>query len=84
MPFTHVAFLSKVTGINWLRMVVRYMLHAQTSADEHILTHWDEQDWLMDTARLRYVDPDYAEHLNIKDVVDNGRFAMGATLKKLG
>ncbi|MDR3191195.1 MAG: carbamoyl-phosphate synthase large subunit [Lactobacillaceae bacterium] len=83
MPFTTVAFLAKTTGVNWWRLMVRYMLHQESKADRKMLLDWTSYQWTMDTAELKYVDPDYAEHLHISTTVDNGRFAMGATMQQI-
>ncbi|MBC6498557.1 hypothetical protein H7R52_07300 [Weissella confusa] len=49
MPFTHIAFLDKVTGVSWLRLIVRYMLNKQTTADEEMV------DNLKDLAKEKYL-----------------------------
>lgn len=83
MPFTHIAFLDKVTGVSWLRLIVRYMLNKQTTADEEMVDNLKDLSWRIKTARLRYRDADFAEHMNIQQTLDNGRFAMGATYQVL-
>ena len=83
MPFTHVAFLNKVTGIPWLRLMVRYMINQPTIADQAILQDLPQLAWRLPTARLRYHDADFEEHMQIHQPLDNGRFAMGATYQAL-
>ncbi|WP_447409129.1 carbamoyl-phosphate synthase large subunit [Weissella confusa] len=83
MPFTHIAFLDKVTGVSWLRLIVRYMLNKQTKADEEMVDNLKDLPWRIKTSRLRYRDADFAEHMNIQQTLDNGRFAMGATYQVL-
>jgi len=83
MPFTHIAFLDKVTGVSWLRLVVRYMLGTPSTSDEQLVDQLMTLQWRLKTARLRYRDADFAEHLNTTQTLDNGRFAMGATYQVL-
>ncbi|MCM0582072.1 carbamoyl-phosphate synthase large subunit [Weissella diestrammenae] len=83
MPFTHIAFLSKITGINWIRLVVRYLTERQTESDQFLVTHWRTVPWRINAARLTYFDPDYDEHLHVNALIDNGRFAMGATFERI-
>ncbi|CAM3836144.1 carbamoyl-phosphate synthase large subunit [Weissella cibaria] len=83
MPFTHIAFLDKVTGVSWLRLVVRYMLGTPSASDEQLVDQLMTLQWRIKTARLRYRDADFAEHLNTTQTLDNGRFAMGATYQVL-
>jgi len=83
MPFTHVAFLNKVTGVNWLRLIVRYMTGQETEQDQAMIGNWQEFEWAAEAARLTYFDPDYDEHLHVNTKIDNGRFAMGATIERI-
>jgi carbamoyl-phosphate synthase large subunit len=84
MPFTHLAFLDKVTGHNWMRLVVRYMLNEQTPADERMIDEAAGGAWQLPRARLRYHNPDFKQHLDLSGTVDNGRFSIGATYQNLG
>lgn len=79
MPFTHVAFLDKVSQHDWLRMLVRYMLNTPTEADITLLESLPNFEWAYHRATLRYQDGEFKEHLNIQKTLDNGQFAMAAT-----
>lgn len=84
MPFTHLAFLNKITGVNWIRMMVRYMTDRVTSDDEVLLQNWRKQSWAITAGRLSYSNPDFAAHLKIRESqIDNGQFAMGARMNKI-
>ncbi|KAA8454149.1 ATP-grasp domain-containing protein [Weissella paramesenteroides] len=79
MPFTMVAFLDKVTGIDWLRLVIRYMLNRQTYSEQQFLAQLKSLTWRVPRAQLEYWDADFAEHMEIDEELDNGRYAIGAT-----
>jgi len=66
-----------------LRLVVRYMLGTPSASDEQLVDQLMTLQWRLKTARLRYRDADFAEHLNTTQTLDNGRFAMGATYQVL-
>ncbi|MFL1695540.1 carbamoyl-phosphate synthase large subunit [Weissella kandleri] len=84
MPFTHMAFLAKITGVNWLRMMVRYMTGRQSEADTHLVEHWVDYQWSTEAGRLVYTHPDFMTHLNVHEhQIDNGRLAMGAHIEPL-
>ncbi|GAK31669.1 carbamoylphosphate synthase large subunit [Weissella oryzae SG25] len=78
MPFMHLNFMEKVTGVSWIRMVVRFMIERVTEADYELLAHWLDHAWPMPTATLRYAKADMIGHLKISGELDNGPFAMGA------
>ena len=59
------------------------MLNKQTKADEEMVDNLKDLPWRIKTSRLRYRDADFAEHMNIQQTLDNGRFAMGATYQVL-
>lgn len=79
MPFTMVAFLDKVTGIDWMRLVVRYMLHRQTHVEQQFLAQLKTLQWRIPKAQLTYWHADFEEHMEIHQELDNGRYAIGAT-----
>lgn len=84
MPFTHLAFLNKITGVNWIRMMVRYMTDRVTLDDEILLRNWRTQNWVIPSGRLSYSNPDFEAHLKIRESqIDNGQFAMGAQMNKM-
>ncbi|QIL50847.1 ATP-grasp domain-containing protein [Weissella coleopterorum] len=84
MPFTHLAFLNKISGVNWIRMMVRYMMGQVTVADRELIKNWRIQSWAIPAGRLSYSNPDFKSHLRIKESqIDNGQFAMGARMNKI-
>lgn len=83
MPFMHLNFMEKVTGVQWTRLAVRFMLKTMTDDDVNLLKNWAQTTWEMPTARLRYRNTDVPGHLSIKKNLDNGFFAMGATFSEL-
>jgi carbamoyl-phosphate synthase large subunit len=83
MPFTHLAFLDKTTGQKWMRLAIRYMLNEQTTANEEMVDALPDIEWALNRARLRYHNPDFEQHLQLRNEVDNGRFSIGATYQRL-
>jgi carbamoyl-phosphate synthase large subunit len=79
MPFTMVAFLDKVTGIDWMRLVIRYMLNRQTHVEQQFLAQLKSLQWRIPKAQLTYWHADFEEHMEIDQMLDNGRYAIGAT-----
>ncbi|GEA94754.1 carbamoyl-phosphate synthase (glutamine-hydrolyzing) [Weissella viridescens] len=79
MPFTHVAFLDKISHVDWLRILVRFILNTSTPDDEALLDRLPEFDWPYERAVLHYQDAEFKEHMNIQVPLDNGQFAMGVT-----
>ncbi|AIG65805.1 carbamoyl-phosphate synthase large subunit [Weissella tructae] len=78
MPFTHVAFLEKVTGIGFVRLSVRAMLGKTTVEDEALLRQLPAVNWYHKGGKLTYVDEEMNVHLQLQHALDNGRFALGA------
>ena len=78
MPFTHVAFLEKVTGIGFIRLSVRAMLNQLTDADKELLMRMPMLEWQHIGGKLTYVDEEMKVHLQLEHALDNGRFGLGA------
>lgn len=78
MPFTHVAFLEKVTGIGFVRLSVRAMVNKLTAEDAELLEQTPLIKWEHAGGKLTYVDDELKIHLQVKQPLDNGRFGLGA------
>jgi len=78
MPFTQAAFLEKITGIEFVRLLVRVMLGNLTDQDVELLAALPHVVWQHAGGELTYVDDEMHVHLQIKHAIDNGRFAFGA------
>lgn len=83
MPYTHLNFLEKVTGVQWTRLTVRFMIERVTDADRSLLANWANYQWIFNTAQLHYARVDMIGHLRIAEELDNGLFAMGASYREL-
>jgi len=78
MPFTHVAFLEKITGIGFMRLSVRAMLHQLTEEDLALLTKLPNVTWQHGGGKLTYEDEEMKVHFELQHALDNGRFGLGA------
>lgn len=78
MPFTHVAFLEKITGISFVRLSVRVMLNKLTDTDDTLLAELPAVTWAHVGGKLTYVDDEIKVHLQVQQALDNGRFGLGA------
>ncbi|SUP59544.1 Uncharacterised protein [Weissella viridescens] len=71
--------MDKISHVDWLRILVRFILNTSTPDDEALLDRLPEFDWPYERAVLHYQDAEFKEHMNIQVPLDNGQFAMGVT-----
>lgn len=83
MPFGQIAFLTKVTHIEWLRLTIRAALHEMTAQDLQLLAdiahHAKSQPLALVAA-----DVNYRLHLQPSEVIDGTRFEMGVSVSDYG
>lgn len=84
IPYGQIAFMNKVTGINWLRIMVRDYVHCLTDADKALLAKLPEITWKYQVSELVANDTDFFQHLQPASDLDTTKFEMGVSLKILG
>lgn len=80
VPFGQIAFLNKVTGINWIRLMVRNILDCLTATDKVMLAKLPKIDFEYEIAEMIGNDTDFFQHLQPAAVLDSTQFEMGVTL----
>lgn len=80
VPFGSIAFLNKVTGINWLRLMVRNVLGKLTPADDKVLAALPNVKFKYEIAEMVGNDTDFFQHLQPAGTLDSTQFEMGVEL----
>ena len=83
MPFGQIAFLTKVTHIEWLRLTIRAALHELTAQDLLLLADIAHHAKVQQLA-LVAADVNYRLHLQPSEVIDGTRFEMGVGVSDYG
>lgn len=80
VPFGQIAFLNKVTGINWVRLMVRSILGCSTEADKVLLARLPDVDFKYQVAEMVGNDTDFFQHLQPAGELDSTQFEMGVAM----
>ncbi|CAH0415769.1 carbamoyl-phosphate synthase large subunit [Periweissella fabaria] len=80
VPFGQIAFLNKVTGINWIRLMIRNILGCQTDADKVLLARLPDVNFKHQVAEMVSNNTDFFQHLQPAGELDSTQFEMGVAM----
>lgn len=81
MPYGQVAFMNKITGVNWWRLIIRMFINEMTETDKKILAQLPLIPWDYRVSELVANDTDFYQHLQPDATLDTTQFEMGVSVR---
>lgn len=80
VPFGQLAFLNKVSGVNWIRLMVRNIIDNFSDADRALMAKLPRINLAHNVAEMVGNDTDFFQHLQPAGNLDSTKFEMGVEL----